>query len=97
MNVDDAVDSKHIAKYVFSIVRLLKLSDPKSKPAHSTAYNTFAEITAPAPNNTFYIPTVTCTNNNLLWFTTELMITVAHRTDEIKIFVFHQYDRLLYF
>jgi hypothetical protein len=25
------------------------------------------------------------------------MITVAHRTDEIKIFVFHQYDRLLYF
>jgi hypothetical protein len=42
MNVDGAVDSKHLAKYVFFLVRLPKLSDPKSKLAHNrpTAYNT---------------------------------------------------------
>lgn len=77
-NVDGVADSKHLAKYVFPFVRLPKLSDPKSKLAHNTAYNNSA--------CSFYIPTIRPFLGHC-----SLLITVAFRADEIRILLIHVY------
>jgi hypothetical protein len=56
MDVDGVVGSKHLEKYVSLFVSLPTLSDRKSTPAHNTAYNTFAEITASTPIIHFIFP-----------------------------------------